>query len=43
MVGLYLQTPVSIKAASYILKTDDILVAMGSELFLPLTDVGSLS
>ena len=33
MVGLYLQTPVSIKAASYILKTDDILVAMGSELF----------
>ena len=33
MVGLYLQTPVSIKAAFYVLKTDDILVAMGSELF----------
>lgn len=33
MVGLYLQTPVSIKAAFYVLKTDDVLVAMGSELF----------
>ena len=33
MVGLYLQIAVSIKAASYILKTDDILVAMGSKLF----------